>query len=98
MSTESDSPPAETLEADKAQAIQAADELREAAARKAREIRSQATEQVEQLRDYAEDRYQDARVRVDDLQQEGERYVREHPAKAVLIALGLGFFIGRILK
>lgn len=98
MSTESENIPADSLEAGRSQAAEAADELREAAARRAREIRSQATEQVEHLREIAEDRYREARVRADDLQKEGERYVRENPTKSVLIALGLGFIIGRILK
>ena len=71
----------------KSEAIHAADEIREAAARTAEELKGVASEQLE-----------DSREKLDELRREGERYVRENPAKSVLIALGLGFIIGRIIK
>ncbi len=92
-----------------AEAIEAAEEIRQAASAKAREIRDAAAKQGErfremaqeqgaQLRDAAAEQIEDSRERVDQWKREGERYVRAHPAKSVLIALGLGFLIGRIFK
>ena len=45
-----------------------------------------------------EEHWQEARTQFEDLREEGEAYVRQNPAKAVLLALGLGFVIGRILR
>ena len=71
----------------KSEAIHAADEIRDAAARKAEELKDVASGQIE-----------DSKERLDELRREGERYIRENPAKSVLIALGLGYIIGRIIK
>lgn len=103
------STPAENLAASKSHALQAAEELRSAATQKADEFKDVAreradhfkevaTEKVDEARGYAEQRYNDARTMADDYRDEGERYVRENPAKSVLIALGIGFVIGRILR
>lgn len=99
----------ESLAASKSHALQAAEELREAASQKtdelkdaAREragnIREFATDKAGEARSYAEHRYGEARSVADEYRQDGERYVRENPAKSVLIALGIGFVIGRILR
>ena len=101
--------PEENLEASKSHALQAAEELREAASQKAAEIKDAARERAGNLRElasdkasearaYAEDRYEEMRSVADEYRIEGERYVRENPAKSVLIALGIGFVIGRILR
>ncbi len=98
-----------SLEDAKADAVRAAEELREAAAQKAtelkdaalqkgQEIRDAATEKADHLKDIARDGLGVTSEKMEDLKSEGEAYVRANPAKSVLIALGLGFIIGRIIR
>ena len=109
MSDTTATTPEDNLAASKSHAMQAAEELRDAASQKADElkqaaregagnIRDYATDKAHEARDYAEGRYNEARTAADEYRDEGERYVRENPAKSVLIALGIGFVIGRILR
>ena len=109
MSDTTANTPEENLAASKSHAMQAAEELRDAASLKAEElkqaareratdIRDYATDKAHEARGYAEERYNEARTAADEYRVEGERYVRENPAKSVLIALGIGFVIGRILR
>jgi ElaB/YqjD/DUF883 family membrane-anchored ribosome-binding protein len=79
-------------------AVERGEEIKDRAQQRASEFRDQATEKTEHLREYAEDQWSEARSQFDDLKEEGELYVRKNPAKAVLLALGLGFVIGRILR
>lgn len=79
-------------------AVERSQRLKEIASQRAQEFRDSASERVEHIRDYAEERWAETRTQLDDLREEGERYVRQNPAKAVLLALGLGFIIGRILR
>ena len=110
----------ENLEASRAHALQAAEELKAAAGMKAEELRESAkekasklrgkaestaqnikhtaSENVNQFRDYADENWTDVKIRFDDYKEEGERYVRQNPTKSILIAIGLGFIIGRILR
>ena len=53
---------------------------------------------VNHFRDYADENWSDVKVRMDDYKEEGERYVRQNPTKSILLAVGLGFIIGRILR
>ena len=75
-----------------------AENMREFATDKAHEARDYAADKAQEARHYAEERYQEARTVADEYRVEGERYVRENPAKSVLIALGIGFVVGRILR
>jgi ElaB/YqjD/DUF883 family membrane-anchored ribosome-binding protein len=110
----------DNLEASRAHAVQAAEELKAAASRKAEELKESAKEQaarlreragetaqnfketagdnVNQFRDYADENWSDVKVRLDDYKEEGERYIRQNPSKAVLMAVGIGFIIGRIFR
>ncbi|NNE93123.1 MAG: DUF883 family protein [Verrucomicrobiales bacterium] len=82
----------------KAVAQEKGSQIKDAAVEKTQHFRDVATEKAEHLRGAAEQHLGDAKIRVDELREEGEKYVRENPAKSVLIALGLGFIIGRILR
>ncbi len=93
----------------KAAASQKADELKGSAMAQAARLKDKAEEtaqnftenardNVNQFRDYADENWSDVKVRIDDYKEEGERYVRQNPTKAILMAVGLGFIIGRILR
>lgn len=93
----------------KSQAVQAAEELRSAAAakssqfgeaveRKASQVSEMANDRTEQLRHAAETGWEETKVKVQDLMQEGEAYVREHPGKSVATAVGVGFVLGLLFR
>ncbi|MFV1995558.1 MAG: YqjD family protein [Verrucomicrobiales bacterium] len=86
-----------------------ASQLKEAAETRARQFKDVASDKAEHLREVASDRatqvkgkaeggWEDTRTRARDLHAETEDYVRENPTKAVLTALGVGFFIGLIFR
>ena len=93
----------------KSQAVQAAEELRSAAAsrasqlgerveRVASDVSADASERAEQLRQAAETGWEEAKVKMQDFMQEGEAYVRENPGKSVATALGVGFVLGLLFR
>ena len=86
------------LEAGKAHAKQAAQELRGAAEEKAAELRNVAEAKASEYREKAEQAYEQARTRARSLQEEGEAYVRENPLRGVLTALGVGFVLGALFR
>ena len=75
------------FEASKAHARAAAAEMRDAAAEAAREFRERASGVAGEWKEKAQS-----------VQREIEDYVREHPTKSVLAALGVGFVIGLIFR
>jgi len=82
----------------KGSAMEKAAELRGKAEETAKHFRESASENVDQFRTYAGESWADIKVRLDDYKEEGERYVRQNPTKSILLAVGLGFIIGRILR
>jgi len=98
-----------SFESAKAHAKEAAEELKAAAEAKAREFRDKASTKaqefrqtaeakVHEFREKAEHTYGEARARTRTMQEDGEAYIRENPAKAVLTALAAGFVIGLLLR
>lgn len=75
------------FEASKAHARAAATEMRDAAAEAAREFRERAGGIAGEWKEKAQG-----------VQKEIEDYVREHPTKSILGALGVGFVIGLIFR
>ena len=75
-----------------------ASEIREKAEAKAHEFRETAEEKVHDFRERAEQKYGEARARSRTFQEDGEAYIRENPAKAVLTALAAGFVLGLIMR
>ncbi len=65
----------------------AAADVRDAAAEAAREIKDRASEVAGEWKGKARDWQEDA-----------EHYVRKHPAKSVLAAVGVGFVIGLLCR
>ena len=77
---------------------QSATRFRETAAETTRKLRESAEERAARARDYATHQWESARTHAKDWQDQGEMYVRENPAKAVLAALGIGFVLGLIFR
>jgi ElaB/YqjD/DUF883 family membrane-anchored ribosome-binding protein len=77
----------EKAQAFKSAAAEKADALKQVAGEKARVIRSAADEQWRDTRDKAKEIHVSA-----------EDYIRQHPTKCVLGALGVGFLIGLIAR
>ena len=75
------------FEASKAHARAAAAEMRDAAAEAAREFRERASGFAGEWKEKAQS-----------VQKEIEGYVREHPTKSILAAVGVGFVLGLIFR
>jgi ElaB/YqjD/DUF883 family membrane-anchored ribosome-binding protein len=82
----------------KGSALEKAAELRGKAEETAKHFRDSANENADHFRNYADESWSDIKVRLDDYKEEGERYIRQNPTKSILLAVGLGFIIGRILR
>jgi ElaB/YqjD/DUF883 family membrane-anchored ribosome-binding protein len=82
----------------KAAASAKAEEIRRAAEQKADELRHAAEDKARELRGAAESVWSDARSKAKTWQSDSETYIRENPTKAILIALGLGFFLGLMFR
>ena len=101
--------PQEAVDSAKEHVKTAADDFKAAATAKAQEIRRAAEKKVEELRQAAQEKarefsgaagtaWSDARSQAQTWQTKGESYVRENPTKAVLVALGVGFFVGLMFR
>lgn len=82
----------------KEKAIESASHFRDVTTEKAREARNAASEKATQFKEIANEQWGDTREKAMELHQIAEDYVREHPTKCVLGALGVGFLIGLIVR
>ena len=100
---------ADPFAAAKASAMKAAEELRSAAAAKAQEFRNVAEQRAQQIkhsaeeaghhfREYADKAWEETRHRTQDFTGEAEKFAREKPLQALLMAFGAGVLVGVILK
>ena len=62
------------------------------------QVRDQATQSYEQMRDQASEYYEEGRRRAMEMEQTLEQYVQEKPIQSLLIAAGIGMFLGMIWK
>lgn len=60
-------------------------------------VRDAAQEQYERVRDTATEYYEQGRDRFMEAESSLEDYVREQPIKSLLIALGVGYVIGKFI-
>jgi len=77
------------------------EEVRRGAERASQEIRrgaERARETYEEVAENAQRTYQRARSEASNLSREVSLYVRDNPAKALLIAAGVGFLLGLIVR
>jgi ElaB/YqjD/DUF883 family membrane-anchored ribosome-binding protein len=82
----------------KTSTLRAAEELRSAAEQKAKDWARAADATADELREKAEIAFKNTQVRLKTLHEESEVYVRDHPLKAVLMALGAGFLAGVLIR
>ena len=82
----------------KATAAGKIEDLRETAGKKTEEWRKAAEEKAKEASKAAERAWSGATSKGQDWLTLGEAYVRENPARAVLIALGVGIVIGISLR
>ena len=82
-----------------------ADQLKQTAAQVGQQVkdvasqyRDTAREQYDNLRQQASDYYDQGRQQAAEWQESLESYVHEQPVKAVLIAAGVGMFLGLLWK
>ncbi|HEX5789642.1 MAG TPA: hypothetical protein VFY13_00750 [Luteolibacter sp.] len=75
-----------------------ANEFRQTAATKANEFRSTATRQVSHLKEVAGEQWDTTRAKAKEIHGTAEDYIREHPTRCVLAALGIGFLAGLIMR
>lgn len=68
------------------------------AAAKVNQIRKAATEQASTICDYAQEKGEIIRDKAKQFHEAGEEYVKEKPTQSVLIALGVGFLIGMLIR
>lgn len=73
-------------------------EARNIAVEKASAFKASATEKAAHLRDVAQEQWCDTREKAREVHTTAEDYIRQHPTKCVLGALGVGFLIGLIAR
>ncbi len=87
--------------------LRAAADIKEAVGAKVEDIRQAAADKTDELREAAQGKAQElrevgawseARSQAKTWQAEGETYIRHNPTKGVLIALGVGFMLGLLLR
>ncbi len=79
-------------------AVDKAQQFREFAGSKANEIKETAGVKAQQFKEAAGEQLQHSRVKAREVHADAEEYVRQHPTKSVLTALGAGIVIGLILR
>jgi len=72
--------------------------LRDVAASKATHVRDSAGETALHLRGAAEEQWQETRLKAREFQASMEDSVRTNPTKAILVAAGIGFLAGLIIR
>lgn len=82
----------------KEKAVHSAQQFRDTATEKAQALKEVATARATQIRTVADDQWHQTRDKAKELHVTAEDYVRQHPTKCVLSALGIGFLIGLIAR
>ena len=86
------------IQATRAHATQAAEELKAAVEAKGRELLLAADDKAAEIKARAEHVYSDVKQKAQELRKETEVYVKENPLTSVCIALGAGFVIGMLAR
>ena len=79
-------------------AIEAAEAYRQIAMSHADQFQSSAADRYQYYKDVAGEQYHESREQFDDYLTKGEAYIKSNPGKSLLIAVGLGFLLGKVLR
>ena len=85
---------AETAHHLKETAVEKAQAIKQAATERAQVLRETAQQRAAQIRHVADEQWVQTRDKARELHVSAEDYIRQHPTKCVLGALGIGFLIG----
>ena len=79
-------------------ATEKAQQFREFAGAKASDFKETAGAKAQQFKQAASEQVEQGRVKARAAHADAEAYVREHPTKSVLTALGIGIVIGLVIR
>ncbi|MBT8037504.1 MAG: DUF883 family protein [Verrucomicrobiae bacterium] len=79
-------------------AVDKAQQFRDFAGNKASDIKNTAGVKAQQIKQVAGEQVQNGRVKARAAHADTEEYIRQHPTKSVLTALGIGFVIGLVIR
>ncbi len=79
-------------------AVEKAGQFREYAGTKAHDIKETASVKGQQLKEAAGEQIQQGQVKAREAHADAEEYVRQHPTKSILTAIGVGFLIGLVVR
>lgn len=82
----------------KDRATESARHLCESASEKAHTLKENATVQAKHLQATASEQWDGTRVKAKEIHITAEDYIRQHPTKCVLGALGIGFLVGLLVR
>ena len=82
----------------KESAAEKAQQFRDFAEKKASKFADAAGEKASQFKDVAGEHWEGTRVKAREVHTDLEEYIRENPSKAVLVAAGVGFLLGLIVR
>ena len=68
------------------------------AGEKASQLADAAGEKAAQFREVAGEQWEETRVKAREVHADFEDYIRQHPTKSVLVAAGVGFLLGLIVR
>ena len=82
----------------KESAAEKAQKFRDFAGKKASKFADAAGEKASQFKDVAGEHWEETRVKAREVHTDLEEYIRENPSKSVLVAAGVGFLLGLIVR
>ena len=82
----------------KESAAQKAQQFRDYAGDKASQIADAAGERAAQFKGVAGEQWEETRIKAREVHADFEEYIRQHPTQSVLVAAGVGFLLGLIVR
>jgi len=79
-------------------ASEKAQQLRDYAGTKAGDLKEVASAKAQQFKQAAGQQVEQGRVKAREAHADAEEYIRQHPTKSVLTALGIGVVIGLVIR